>query len=211
MVSQTIRVKFSKNGRLIYISHLDLCRTMRTILKRAKLPVKYTEGFNPHLKMTFALPLSLGVSSDCEFMDLVLCEPMSCEEASVRLHRAFPLGLSVEALYEPQTKLTDAAYAAYEITLLGVHWKEALTQKFSAPIFVEKRKKDGTMAEMNLCDSLASVDFSEIGENTVLYVKIPCANGGSLNPEYVAKVCGAEDYQIRRTHLYFADGVTDFA
>ena len=64
-----LRVKFSKTGRLAYISHLDLVRTMNKIVVRAKLPLWYTEGFNPKPKMVFSVPLSTGTESDVEFME----------------------------------------------------------------------------------------------------------------------------------------------
>ncbi|MBR6681766.1 MAG: TIGR03936 family radical SAM-associated protein, partial [Clostridia bacterium] len=65
-----IRVKFEKTGKLQYISHLDLLRTMQTALRRAKVKMIYSEGFNPHMKITFALPLSIGTESLCEYMDI---------------------------------------------------------------------------------------------------------------------------------------------
>lgn len=64
-----LRVRFHKTGRAQYISHLDLGRTMRTAINRAEIPVKYSEGFNPHPKMSFALTLSVGTESVCEFME----------------------------------------------------------------------------------------------------------------------------------------------
>ena len=74
MPMKTIRVLFHKTGRAIYISHLDLTRAMGRALARTQLPVWYTEGFHPHLYMTFALPLSLGVEGLCETMDFWLTE-----------------------------------------------------------------------------------------------------------------------------------------
>ena len=65
-----VRLRFSKTGRLKYISHLDINRAMSRALKRAGIPLWYTEGFNPHPYMSFSLPLSLGVESLCESVDL---------------------------------------------------------------------------------------------------------------------------------------------
>ena len=71
---QFLRFKFIKRGSLQYISHLDLVRTMHKVIVRAKLPLWYTEGFNPKPKMIFAAPLSIGTESECEFMDLRMNE-----------------------------------------------------------------------------------------------------------------------------------------
>ena len=66
----TVRVLFSKTGRARYISHLDLNRAMTRAMRRAEIPLWYTEGFNRHAYLTFAAPLSLGTESVCERMDL---------------------------------------------------------------------------------------------------------------------------------------------
>ena len=61
-----VRIWFKKMGMSRYVSHLDLMRAMTRAIRRANLPLWYTEGFNPHPYMTFALPLSLGMESLCE-------------------------------------------------------------------------------------------------------------------------------------------------
>ena len=77
----TLRVKFHKIGNLQYISHLDLVRTMMKVIVRAKLPLWYTEGFNPKPKLAFAAPLSIGTESVSEFMDIRLTEKIDPQDA----------------------------------------------------------------------------------------------------------------------------------
>ena len=62
------RLLFSKTGRARYISHLDLMRTFQRAFFRADIPIKHTEGFNPHAFVSIALPLSVGFSSECEIL-----------------------------------------------------------------------------------------------------------------------------------------------
>ena len=81
-----LRLKFKKVGSLQYVSHLDLVRTMHKIIVRAKLPLWYTEGFNPKPKMIFAAPLSIGVESVCEYLDIKLIDDVPPEEAMRRLN-----------------------------------------------------------------------------------------------------------------------------
>ena len=83
---QFLRFKFIKRGSLQYISHLDLVRTMHKVIVRAKLPLWYTEGFNPKPKMIFAAPLSIGTESECEFMDLRMNEYIDPSEAMARIN-----------------------------------------------------------------------------------------------------------------------------
>ena len=77
MLPKQIRIKFTKVGSLQFISHLDLNRTMTTVMIRAKIPIYYSEGFNPHPKMVFALPLSIGAESVCELLDIKIVEDIS--------------------------------------------------------------------------------------------------------------------------------------
>ena len=76
-----LRIKFRKVGKLQYISHLDLVRTMQKVIVRAGLPLWYTEGFNPKPKMVFASPLSIGTESVTEYMDVRLTERISERDA----------------------------------------------------------------------------------------------------------------------------------
>lgn len=88
---KTVRVFFAKEGRLKYISHLDVTRCLARVFKRSRLPIWYTQGFNPHAYLTFALPLPLGVESCCESFDFRLTEEVSCEEVTDRLNAVLPM------------------------------------------------------------------------------------------------------------------------
>ena len=115
-----IRVKFSKTGNLKFISHLDLNRTVKSAFIRSKLPIWYTQGFNPHPKTVFSLPLSVGTASLCEFMDFRLCEELVGEAVCERLNAVFPEGLHAIAAYAPQTKFSEIGWADYEIRIEAV-------------------------------------------------------------------------------------------
>ena len=108
-----LRVKFKKVGNLQYISHLDLVRTMHKIIVRAKLPLWYTEGFNPKPKMVFAAPLSIGTESVCEYMDLRLTERMDESEVLSRLNKNMTEEMQVLEAYYPTSKLTDLKWPQY--------------------------------------------------------------------------------------------------
>ena len=80
-----LRLLFVKEDRAAYISHLDLLRTFQRAFSRAKIPIKHTEGFNPHPFVSIALPLSVGYSSQCEILEFGLLEGTSYEEVPERL------------------------------------------------------------------------------------------------------------------------------
>lgn len=116
--TKTVRVLFQKSGRAVYISHLDLTRAMGRALARCGLPVWYTEGFHPHLYMTFALPLSLGTEGMCETMDFRLVEDVPLDEVAKRLDEALPEGLHAVRAWEPVMQPKEIFWADYEAQLV---------------------------------------------------------------------------------------------
>ena len=141
-----LRVKFKKTGRLQYISHLDLVRTMNKIIVRAGLPLWYTEGFNPKPKMVFAAPLSIGTESMTEFMDLRLTERMSEEEALLRLNRNMTDEMQAIEAYYPESKLTDLKWFSYTMRIKTSGDPVELSEKcekalLSESVTVEKKTK----------------------------------------------------------------------
>lgn len=89
------RMVFTKGEELRFVSHLDYAEVIRRAILRAKLPVNYSEGFNPHMKMTFLAALALGVTSDAEYMDVELTEEMAAKEIMERLSPQLPIGIKL--------------------------------------------------------------------------------------------------------------------
>lgn len=112
-----IRVFFTKLGRAKYISHLDSSRCWQRSIKRSGLPVWYTEGFNPHMYLTFPLPLSLGYESAYECVDLRLLDDTSDEEIVRRLNDSLPTDIRVFRCAEPVMDQKEIAWADYDILL----------------------------------------------------------------------------------------------
>lgn len=117
MYIKTVRVFFSKSGRAIYISHLDLMRAMTRAFSRSGLPLWYTQGFHPHLYITFALPLSLGITGLCESMEVRLLEEVDNDEIVARLNQALPEGLHAVAAGEPVMEPKAIMWADYRVHL----------------------------------------------------------------------------------------------
>ena len=113
----TVRLKFQKVGSLQYISHLDLQRTFMRVIVRACLPVWYTKGFNPHAKLVFSTPLSVGAQSVCEYLDLRIDREMSCEEIKERLNRELTDELCITDAYIPTRDFSEIAWATYDIEM----------------------------------------------------------------------------------------------
>ncbi len=212
MVSQGIRIRFRKTGVMQFISHLDLCRTMRSAVVRSRLPVKYTEGFNPHIKMTFALPLSIGAQSEWEYMDLVLTTPLTEAEILGALGAQLPNALAPISVGAPVHAYSEIGWAEYEITFAaGQTDARAIEQLLGAPLFVSKRTKHGGEKTVDITESIGRFAVDTDGQgNVVLTALLRADNAGYLNPEYVAKAVGVADYDILRTGVYLADAATPF-
>ena len=115
-----VRVFFSKTGPAVFISHLDLMRAMQRALKRAGLPVWYTEGYNPHIYLTFALPISLGFEGLRESMDLKVADEVDITGFGARLAPCLPEGIGLVGVDYPVMKPAEIAFARYRIAIQRV-------------------------------------------------------------------------------------------
>lgn len=113
------RMKFIKEERAKYISHLDLMQTMQRSMARCEMPLWFTEGFNQHAYVSVALPLSTGYSGEYEFLDFNLLTESVPQNAVQMLNAAFPAGLRAIEIYplsDGGRKLADIAWSKYRIT-----------------------------------------------------------------------------------------------
>jgi radical SAM-linked protein len=223
---RTVRVKFRKVGNLQYISHLDLQRTVSRVLVRANIPMWYTQGFNPHAKVVFGLPLSVGTESECEFIDLRVDRNIPCEEVKNLLNRELTEEMQVLDAYEPTTKFADIAWARYEIALNFAGANTEMAEKLQAlfttsPLLVMKKSKSGEK-EVDLTQMIRQLDASCIEDGKIAITAVLRAgNTENLNPEMLISAAKErlgilsgdptqESYSILRTNVYTDDGVTEF-
>ena len=90
-----VRIKFRKYGVLKFIGHLDLMRFFQKVMRRAEIPIAYSQGFNPHMIMSFASPLGIGLTSDGEYLDIQLLVPIASEEAIRRMNEVSIEGIEI--------------------------------------------------------------------------------------------------------------------
>ncbi len=119
------RVKFAKYGAMRYVGHLDLMRFFQKAMRRAGIDVAFTEGFSPHMVMSFALPLGIGATSEAEYLDIALRKKVPSEEAVERLNRVMVEGVDVQSFREiPEGRasncMTLVSAARYEIWAKGL-------------------------------------------------------------------------------------------
>ncbi len=178
---KTVRMMFEKQGRAKYISHLDLNRTMIRAVRRAGIPIWYTEGFNRHPYITFAAPLSLGFESVAELMELKLTEDMPFDEVTDRMNAAMPEGLRVVETFEAVKKVRELNSAEY-IIILDVA-AEMVTALLAQPeILVEKRTKKKEMKTIDIRPAFADAVVTPTENGCELKVTLPCNSENTVNP-----------------------------
>jgi radical SAM-linked protein len=183
-----IRIKFKKYGSLMYVSHLDTAKTMQRIMLRAGIDIWYTEGFNPQPKIVFAVPLPVGVESECEFMDIKINSFMSCEEIASRLSANFPDEMKIIDVYVPEVKLKNIIYIDYEMEItspnVGENTANEIEALLSNDVYVIKKSK-GTEKEINVRDYIKSVSVKNEDGRIKIYTVLCGGGDKNINPELV--------------------------
>lgn len=184
-----IRIFFTKTGMAKYISHLDLMRCMSRAFKRAQIPLWFTEGFNPHLFMTFARPLSLGQESLCEVVDVRLVGEMTFKEMQTRMNDALPRDITVVGVAKPVHKPSEIAVAEYEIKLFSDSPDalcDCIKSGFAAPqITVLKKAKQGRKKiekEIDIKPNILSFEATPQGVYVLLNVSLTAGDQNNINP-----------------------------
>lgn len=179
-----VRLWFQKQGDARYISHLDLSRCMQRALKRSGLPVWYTEGFNPHAYVTFALPLSLGQESRCDIMDFRLSQERPMDEVLAAISKVMPPNLPSVRCASPVQKTKEIGASEYEITLHGLADSLERAKAFLGQdsIVVTKKTKKGGEKEFDLAPFLGTSACCVEGENLILSVTLPAGSDNTVNP-----------------------------
>lgn len=195
---KSVRLWFKKDGLAIYISHLDMNRCMTRAVRRAQIPLWYTEGFNPHPYMTFLMPLPLGQEGKREPLDIRIEGEISFEETKAKLNSVMPDGIEIVDVLDPVGKPNEIAAARYKITAEFLSCAEA--QGFAAGaqsvidsgvLNAEKRSKKG-IKTVNLCEMVRSFS-AQANENTVCIDAVLAAgNTVNLNAELLLNSLLAE-------------------
>ena len=188
---EKLRMRFSKTGRAVWLSHLDLMRTMQRAFLRAGYPLKYSEGFNPHAQISILLPLSVGVASVCELMDFQLKEDVDVSEIPARLTAVMPEGITVEEAYPMETKakylkwLRVSGRLEYDDRDL-MEMADGLTSFYSASEIVITRKTKRGEGQMDIVPAIRELSFSaNLERKCVTLEAVISAQEPTLNPDHL--------------------------
>lgn len=207
-----VRITFTKQGALRFIGHLDLHRLWERAMRRADLPIAYSQGFHPQPKISLAAALPLGFSSRGEVLDVRLNEELSIEDISARLQEALPPDVKivdVRAVDERAPALqTRVLSAAYNVHLTEPVDGSELTRRVETLMNSEsliRERRDKSYDLRPLIEMISVV--TEADGKVWLKMTLAAREGATGRPEEVLSALGIEPdtARVERTRLIFQD------
>ncbi|HIY33999.1 MAG TPA: TIGR03936 family radical SAM-associated protein [Candidatus Eubacterium faecigallinarum] len=184
-----VRLRFCKQGRLKYISHLDINRALSRAFRRADIPLWFTEGYNPHAYMSFSLPLSLGVESLCEYVDIRLIDEISNDEIKKRMNDVLPADLRILDVYDDFRDSSEIMYSDYVFKISFTDCEKAAEKIKSvfelSEILAQKKGKQGrkkVLKDVDIKQYIDKYNISVRDDLVVINVRLMAGNEKNLNP-----------------------------
>lgn len=224
-----LRIQYRKNGMMKFLSHLDMVRLVERSLRRGNMPLKFSQGYNPHPKIAFAAPLSVGVTSDYELVDIELTEEVDLNTFKEMFPRIFPGGIQLvrcQYLESSKSLMSMVSDCAYAVKVAGDEETLAKFAKFSECLMdqdelivvkksKEKRKPDKEVNIRPLIKEFAVLDVN--AEEVILRMKLASGSVGNLKPdtvvEQIAKLgdftVEPHNIRIHRVMLFGDEGKTE--
>ena len=184
-----VRLRFSKTGQAKYISHLDTNRVFSRAFARARINLWYTEGFNPRPYMSFSLPLSLGVESLCENVDIRITDDMTDDELKDKVNAVLPVGIRIVNVYDDFMDCDQICFSDY-VYRFEFKDNDGALQKIKAvlasdEIMALKKGKQGrkrVLKETDIKQFISKYNISIRDNNIVLNIRLLAGVKKNLNP-----------------------------
>lgn len=192
------RIKFAKSGSMKYVGHLDIMRYFQKAIRRSGIPIKYSEGFNPHQIMSFAAPLGVGITSAGEYLDIELKEAVSTKEAKKQLQSTMVEGMDIlKVQYLPKNTpnaMASLAAATYRLTYKHPEQFDIAIDDLKKGIFdfyinaptipIIKKTKKG-QRELDLKPLIYDFDVKETDGKIAFYLFVSTGSVDNIKPELV--------------------------
>lgn len=213
---ERLRFKFSRGDEVKFISHLDIMRLWERAMRRADLPLMYSEGFTPHPRLSLAAPLSVGITSDAELMDAYFGGQISPQYMLIQIDRQIPAGISIHDIWtvgmEMPSLQAQVRFAEYMVTLEPIKGKtsadieQAITNMLAAKEIPWQHIRDTSIRTYDLRSLINDLTLTEYSdERTIISMRLRCDPGGSGRPDQIIKALGFSQRPraIHRTALIF--------
>lgn len=225
-MSKLIRTKFKKEGDMIYISHLDLQQLLQRAFRRAEIDLVYSQGFNPHPKISYGNALALGTESQGEYVDVEIEDDLSVEEYLSKMNEQLPEGIDfVKAMEITKQTPSLASTIEYGEYIYTIELEKSLTKEFikskmlefmaQDEIMITKKNKKGKIVESDIRPMIKQFDLLNLNEEViVLEAMIATGSKANLNNSiFIPKIVdmlGLDmdplDIDILRRDLYAVEG-----
>lgn len=186
------RIKFSKKGAMRYIGHLEVMRYFQKIMRRAQIPIAFTEGYSPHMIMSFASPLGVGAISQGEYFDIELAEPIASLEAMQRMNEVSVEGIEILSFRQiaeekKQTGMTILAGADYLVrgkdTPIPTEWFPQIASFLAQPEIIIMKKTKRSEREVDIRPMIYDMHVQEDG----IFMQLAAGSVQNLKPGLVMK------------------------
>jgi len=214
MSQARMRITFAKGPQLRYISHLDLALTWERALRRAEMPLAYSQGHNPQAKLQLASGLPLGYTGSAEVMDVVLTASMPPEEFITKVVPSLPEGLSIASAEEVELKAPSLQsalrQAVYRVTVETLLTEDELNRRVASllesDVLEQQRMRKGRVETFDLRPLVHDLCLEVIVEGqATLSMRLSAGQHGNVRPDAVTSALGLENAftQVERTRLLF--------
>lgn len=213
-VAQRLRLTFGKSGPLIYTSNLDTAKLWERVLRRANLPILYTKGFNTRPRISLAMPLPLGISSECEILEISLRERIALRQDDLRkrLLSVSPHGLTISAIVEVDTRAPTlhslVNSAEYRIQFLDVvnsgELRRKIDELLSRKSIIVDRVRRRKRSVMDIRPLILALTLDGC-DNLIAHLSV--GERGNLRPDQLLEHLGLSDfhYKVHRYKLHMLD------
>jgi radical SAM-linked protein len=209
---QRLRIRFSRGEEIKYISHLDLIRLWQRALVRADIPLAYSEGFNPHPRMSLAAPLALGVTGEAELMDIFLAKWSSPHSFAAAIGRQLPRGMEIRQVFNIALTLpslqSQVRFAEYTIGIETGKTHDEIESAINALLDREslpwQHQRDTGARHYDLRALVEDLWLADWRSGYChIVMRLRCDSSGSGRPEQVAAALGFDKYPdaVHRTRL----------
>ncbi len=214
-----VRLKFSKLGAVKFIGHLDIMRCFQKIFRQANIPLAYTGGFSPRQVFSIAAPLSVGVTSEGEYLDLELESPMVLSKIIEQVNACCPKGLVILSAIEiddtEPAAMASVSASKYVIEQNGLVITTEQITEFAKQetIMIRKKSKKGTMSDLDIKPGIYSVTVKDTLDEHKIIMTLATGSVFNIKPDtflqafcdYLGVVYNPFDFKVHREELYHSD------
>jgi radical SAM-linked protein len=212
---QRLRIRFSRGEEIKFISHLDVMRLWERALRRAQIPLAYSEGFSPHPRIALAAPLAVGVTSEAELMDVFISRWVSPPWFTSTMNQELPLGVRIVGVYQITLTLpslqSQVRWAEYKVEVEARKEPKEIEGAISHLLSLESlpwhHQRDTGERSYDLRALIDNIWLNELHEPyATIGMRLRCDGSGSGRPEQVVLALGLAHYpqSIHRTRLVLA-------